>query len=276
MPYIADLFPIDLGEFIGIGPALSGTFTNVSPGPATDTAAASTTAPFRLSFASATPPPPGVAALHVANSGPVGDLFRSGPMTAVPPSPGTVTAISVPTSLTTLLTPAITAMAARLGGIPLTPPGWVVGLMAAMSLGAFIPVTGAILGITPAVNTPPGSVTLHRHRLFRGPGPVLLHRHHRLHCILVKVPDASVGVYHVASGCRLQGGLCHVRIHHYYWSVPQPGTTERADSLPCRFGEPLPGCTSRRPSTTRSCIVAPGIASLGFPRCLQALFSRAA
>ncbi len=159
MPYIVDLFPIDLGGFIGIGPALSGTFTNVSPGPATDTATASTTAPFRLSFASATPPPPGVATLHVANSGPAGDLFRSGPMTAVPPSPGTVTAISVPTSLTTLLTPAITAMAARLGGIPLTPPGWVVGLMAAMSLGAFIPVTGAILGITPAVNTPPGSVT---------------------------------------------------------------------------------------------------------------------
>ena len=159
MPYIVDLFPIDLGGFIDIGPALSGTYTKVTPSPATDTATASTTAPFRLSFASAMPPPPGVATLHVADSGPTGDLFRSGLITGVPPSPGTVTAISVPTRLTTLLTPAITAMTARLGGILLTPPGWVVGLMAAVSLGAFIPVTGVILGVTPTVNTPPGSVT---------------------------------------------------------------------------------------------------------------------
>jgi len=160
MPYIVDLFPIDVGGFIGIGPALNGTVANVSPTSATDTATATTTAPFRLSFATAMPPPPGVATIHVANSGPPGDIFRSGLLTAFPAAPGTVPAISVPTSLTTILAPALAARLAGVGGILLTPPGWVVALMAALSLGTFIPLTGAIGTVVPTLITPPASLTL--------------------------------------------------------------------------------------------------------------------
>jgi hypothetical protein len=74
MPYTVTLLPIDFGGFIGLGPALSGTFVNVTPSAATDTATATAASPFTLAFTSATPPSPGVAALHVANSGPMGDL----------------------------------------------------------------------------------------------------------------------------------------------------------------------------------------------------------
>jgi hypothetical protein len=167
MPYTATLFPIDLGGFIGTGSALGGTFRTLTPGPATDTATATASAPFRLVFTSATPPPPGVATLHVANSGPgpTGDLFRSGLLTALPPSPGTLTAISFPTALTTLSATALAAtMARRVGTIPLTPPPWLVAAMAAASLGTYIPLTGAIVGIVPtlvpATAGTPGSVTV--------------------------------------------------------------------------------------------------------------------
>jgi hypothetical protein len=33
MPYTVTLFPIDLAGFIGLGPALSGTFANLTPSP---------------------------------------------------------------------------------------------------------------------------------------------------------------------------------------------------------------------------------------------------
>jgi hypothetical protein len=160
MPYSVTLSPIDFGGFIGLGPALSGTLANLTPSPATDTATATAASPFMLAFMTATPPPPGVATLHVANSGPTGDLFRSGLVTGLPPSPGTLTVLSIPTTLTRLSATALTAMvSARVGTIPLTPPPWAVGAMAALSLGTYIPLGGAITGVVPTLNTPPGSVT---------------------------------------------------------------------------------------------------------------------
>ena len=40
MPYTVNLSEIDLGSFIGLGPALNGTFANLTPSPASDTATA--------------------------------------------------------------------------------------------------------------------------------------------------------------------------------------------------------------------------------------------
>lgn len=160
MPYTVTLFPIDLAGFIGLGPALSGTFANLTPSPATDTATATAASAFTLAFMTATPPPPGTATLHVTNSGPTGDLFRSGLVTGLPPSPGTLTVLSIPTTLTTLPATALAAMvSARVGTIPLTPPPSAVAAMAALSLGTYIPLGGAITGVVPTLNTPPGSVT---------------------------------------------------------------------------------------------------------------------
>lgn len=162
MPYTVALFPIDLGGFIGLGPALSGTFVKVTPSAATDTATATAASPFTLAFMTATPPPPGTAVLHVANSGPTGDLFRSGFVTGLPPSPGTLTVLSFPTALTSVSATAFTTMvSARIGTIALTLPQWAVGAIGALSLGAYIPLRGAVTGVVPTLNTtPPGTVTL--------------------------------------------------------------------------------------------------------------------
>lgn len=165
MPYTVTLFPIDFGSFIGSGTALNGTFSTVTPSPATDTATATTSTPFRLVFTSATPPPPGVATLHVMNSGPTGDLFRSGLVTGLPASPATLTALSFPTALTALSSTALATMVSRrVGTVRLTPPPWVVAALAAASLGTYIPLTGAITGIVPTLNAAtagtPGSVTV--------------------------------------------------------------------------------------------------------------------
>jgi len=50
-------------------------------------------------------------------------------------------------------------VAARIGTILLTPPTWLAVLMGALSMGTYIPLTGAITGVVPTLNTPPGSVT---------------------------------------------------------------------------------------------------------------------
>ena len=161
MPYTVNLAPIDVGGFVGLGPALGGTFANVSPTPATATTTATAAAAFTLRFPSATAPPPGVVTIHVTNSGPTGDLFRSGLLTGLPPDPGTVSLLSFPTSVTRLSSSAIAAMAVgAVSGVSLTPPAWVVGLVGAATLGTYIPLGGAITGIVPTLNSPPGSVTL--------------------------------------------------------------------------------------------------------------------
>ena len=129
MPYTVNLLPIDAAGFIGLGPSLGGTFTTVTPAPAVATATATAAASTTLSFPTATPPPPGVVTVHVTNSTPTGDLFRSGLLTSLPPSPGTVTALSFPTSLTTLSAAALASRVAAVGRIPITPPGWVVALV---------------------------------------------------------------------------------------------------------------------------------------------------
>jgi hypothetical protein len=163
MAYTVNVFPIDPGGFIGLGPALNGTFVNVLPATGTDVAVASAAATFTLTFMTATPPPPPppmwVVALHITNTGPTGDLFRSGYLGTLPTSPGTLTLLSFPTGITRIPATTIAARAAALAPIILVPPGWVAWLMGALSLGTYIPIRGAILTITAAVNTPPGSMT---------------------------------------------------------------------------------------------------------------------
>lgn len=159
MPYTVHLLPIDDGGFIDTGLKLNGAFVSITPAPATDTATATAASPATLAFMAATPPPPGVATLYVANSGPAGDLFRSGLFTGLPPSPGTLTVLSFPTSLTSMPSAAFaTTVSASVGTILLTPPNWLVGTIATLSLGAYIPQGGAITGVVPALAS--GSMTL--------------------------------------------------------------------------------------------------------------------
>src|SRR5690349_1360257 len=152
MPYTVTLLPIDIGGFISLGPSLGGTFTTVAPSPVVATTTATAAASATLAFPAATPPPPGVATVHVTNSTPTGDLFRSGLLAGLPPSPGTVTAVSFPTALTSLSAAALASRVAAVGRIPITPPGWVVGLVSAATMGTYIPLSGAITGIVPTLN----------------------------------------------------------------------------------------------------------------------------
>jgi hypothetical protein len=166
MPYTVTVSLTDLGGFIGTGPVLVGTFNTLTPSPATDTATATAVAPTTLTFTSATPPPPGAATLYVANSGPgaPGDLFRSGQVPGLPASPATLSGLSFPLASTTLSAAALTAMLSGVGTIPLTLPEDVVAAVEGLTLGAIIPLTGAITGIVPTLNPAtagtPGSVTI--------------------------------------------------------------------------------------------------------------------
>jgi hypothetical protein len=162
MPYTVNLFEVDLGGFIGLGTALSGTFVNEGPSRGTDRATAAAAAPRTLAFMSATPPPPGSATLHVANSGPTGDLFRSGRLTGLPPSPGILTVYSVPTGLTRFTATTLAALLRpRVATISLAPPLWISILMGLLSLGTYIPVTGVLTSIVPTfTGMPAGTMTL--------------------------------------------------------------------------------------------------------------------
>jgi len=158
MPDTINLSEIDLGSFIGLGPALNGTFANLTPSPTADTATATAASPRTLTFTTATPPPPGVATLHVANTGPTGDRSRSGLDTGLPPSPAPLTAFSFPPDLPRLSGPAFaTMLSARIGTFALTPPPWVVAAVAEALLGNYIPLSGTITGIVPTLNSSPAS-----------------------------------------------------------------------------------------------------------------------
>jgi len=160
MAYGINLNVTDLGARIRLGIGVSGVFTNTGPFFATDTAtgsAASPTAPTTLRFAAAIPPPPGVATLLISDAAPSGDLFRSGQLTVFPLSPATVEVIGFP--LITVPESTLTTAIAGVLPIVLAPPGWLIALIGFLSVGMFIPMRGAITGLTPTVGSPPGAVS---------------------------------------------------------------------------------------------------------------------
>ena len=116
MPYTVTLSEIDLGGFIGLGPALNGTFSaNLAPSPATDTATATAASPRTLTFTTAAPSlPEWRRCMSRIPDPPAGCLSRSGLDTGLPPSPAPLTVLSFPTALTRLSGPAFATMSARL------------------------------------------------------------------------------------------------------------------------------------------------------------------
>ena len=81
-------------------------------------------------------------------------------------------------------------VSARVGTIPLTPPPSAVAAMAALSLGTYIPLGGAITGVVPTLNTPPGSVTFTVTGVWI-PGFLVFTGHDHLHRTLVASPAPS-------------------------------------------------------------------------------------
>jgi hypothetical protein len=162
MPYTCSLLPFDLGGFFSAGPpALGGVFTSMGGTPAVNAGIVMPGAAFSVTFPTATPPPPGAATVRVTDAiSPVGDLFRSGPLTALPPSPGTITMVTIPTTVTMVPAATVATMTAGLTPIILTPPGWLVAVVTAASGGSFMPITGLITSVTPTLGTPSGTLTL--------------------------------------------------------------------------------------------------------------------
>jgi hypothetical protein len=147
MPYTVNVGFLDFGGFYGAGfPPMAGTLTPISsPGPP-DTAASTPAGPTTLTFPSPASPPSGSSTVLVRDGGPPGDLFRSGAVTALPPSPSSLTVFTVPTASMSFAS--IAATAAGLPPFAAGIPTEATVLTSIFSAGTFIPlaltITGAI------------------------------------------------------------------------------------------------------------------------------------
>lgn len=115
-----------------------------------------------VNFASAATPPTGSATLLVSDISGPGDVFRSGVMTAWPPSPATLMVLPIPpvttpgmpvppptgSPLTRFNTAQIAALVAPLAGRPVPIPVWIIGMATTLTGGTFIPTTMTIGGVT--------------------------------------------------------------------------------------------------------------------------------
>jgi hypothetical protein len=115
-----------------------------------------------VNFASASTPPSGQATLLVSDISGPGDVFRSGVMTAWPPSPATLMVLPIPpvttpgmpvppptgSPLTRFNTAQIAALVASLAGRPVPIPVWIIGMATTLTGGTFIPTAMTIGGVT--------------------------------------------------------------------------------------------------------------------------------
>lgn len=141
-------------------PTIVGRFSTAS-GAMIETVAGTTgPAGLTLGFASAATPPTGPSTLLVTDIGAPGDVFRSGVLTAWPPSPATLTVVSVPVTtaagapLTTFSAARIASLVAPLAGRPIPLPLWVIGTTTTLTGGAFIPTGMRIDGISVTTSAP--------------------------------------------------------------------------------------------------------------------------
>ena len=98
MAYTISIIFLDFGSYYSAGfPPFVGTLIPFSPPFVTDTAVSTPSAPTTLVFPLPSSPPSGAAAVLVRDSVSPGDLFRSGIVPALPPSPGSLMVFTVPT-----------------------------------------------------------------------------------------------------------------------------------------------------------------------------------
>ncbi len=161
MAYSIVLLPFDFGVFFSPPPpSVVGRFSAAS-GAMIETAMGATgPGGLTLSFASAATPPTGSSTLLVSDVSGPGDVFRSGVLTAWPPSPATLTVVSVPVMttagvpLTRFSAARIAALVAPLVGTPVPIPGWIIATMGTLTAGTFIPTGLTIGGITVTTSAP--------------------------------------------------------------------------------------------------------------------------
>ena len=173
MPYTLNVMLLDLGGWYSASlPPVSGRFF-VPPPPSgsaaapVDTAANNRTGPTPLTllFASAAVPPSAPFTLHLVDTGSGGDLFRSGVLSSVPPSPGSCSVITAPTI--GLSTATLTATIAAFAPTTIAVPAGVSVVSGILTLGTLIPLSAAITSILPVPGAPltftvTGSVTSQR------------------------------------------------------------------------------------------------------------------
>lgn len=170
MAYPITIFTIPLGSFFPpAGTSISGRFS-AATGAMIETVMGVTGVGggLTVTFGTAATPPTGSATLLVSDVSGPGDVFRSGVMTIWPPSPATLTVVSIPTvttpgmpvppptgsPLTRFGTAEIAALVAPLAGRPVPIPLWVIGMSATLTGGTFIPTGMTIGGVAVATSAP--------------------------------------------------------------------------------------------------------------------------
>jgi hypothetical protein len=179
MAYTLNSMLLDLGSwYAAVYPTLNGRFfapppiTGSTPTPI-DTATNSPTSPvmpLSLSFMSAAVPPTSPFTVHVVDTGTGGDIFRSGTISSLPPSPGNLTIITAPT--TTINAATLNAMIGGFAPPAITIPAGVGVVSGILTLGTLIPLSATIISIvpvsggTPLTFTVTGTVTSQRFWFF--------------------------------------------------------------------------------------------------------------
>jgi hypothetical protein len=145
MAYTINIILLDFGGFYSAGfPPFVGTLIPFSPPFSADTAVSAPPTPTTLTFPAPTSPPPGPSAVLVRDSVSPGDLFRSGIVPVLPPSPGSLMVFTVPP-----ISLSFAAIAAGAGGGTLFAgmPAAATAIVAALSAGTFIPLGLTITGV---------------------------------------------------------------------------------------------------------------------------------
>ncbi len=181
MPYTLNSFLLDLGGwFASAFPAMNGRF--FAPPPASgsnpvplDSASNNPSSPSQamtLTFAStAVPPASGTFSLHVVDTSTGGDLYRSGVISSLPPSPGLLSIITAQTE--TITTAELNGIIARFTPTTLTIPTGIAVAAGILTLGTLIPLEASMTAITPVTGGAPltftvsGTITSQRFWFFR-------------------------------------------------------------------------------------------------------------
>lgn len=153
--YAITVVLLDFGGIFGQSlPPMTGTIRSLTSPFSVETAVPTPATPLTLDFTSAAMPPSGACVVLVRDSGVPGDLFRSGLVSTLPPSPGSLTVFTappVPLSFSLI----VTSIAGASPSIAVTIPTEIQVLAGVLTLGAFIPlsliITGAVAPTSLAV-----------------------------------------------------------------------------------------------------------------------------
>lgn len=147
MPYTISIRAIDTAKIIPGAPAISGRISREPGGPIeTVTASAASFGP-DLNFTSTAIPPTGIGTVYMGNTRTSGDLCRSGPVGAWPPSPAMCEMLTIPTTLTTFTGAALSTMAGSLAGRTIAIPAGITVAAGGLTGLMFAPTGISITGV---------------------------------------------------------------------------------------------------------------------------------